>query len=156
MEIQATILPFPKRRGRPRRVREEKDLGTPELMRKRAEGETSEALDLCFARQLITNEEHWCGMHLRWLHTLRFGTNSIRAMDPARLKLGETAYDPHWLEAREREYQEAIAILRQSKCLALIMGLCIYNERPGPRQMGPIKEGLGLLEKLWRRRRTKK
>ncbi len=54
----SNILPFPaplptrRGRGRPKIIREEKDLGTPELQIKRSLFETSEALDLCLAKAI--------------------------------------------------------------------------------------------------------
>jgi hypothetical protein len=130
-EPHAVILRFPRRRGRPRIIRAEKDRGTPELIQKKCMGETSEVLDLCFERRLITPEQHWCGIHLRWLYTLRYGIPTIRAIDPTHMGGLETkANDQQWRIQREKEYSDAITCLNKTGHASLLMSICIYNERP--------------------------
>ena len=127
----AIILSFPKRRGRPKSTRTTHDRGTPELLIKRQQGETLEALDLCLERRIINDRQHWCGIHLRWLYTLRYGAPGVRAIDTTHLGgFDITVDDPLWRGAREKEYHEAIALLAQSGHALLVMNLCIYNERP--------------------------
>ena len=82
----AIILHFPRRRGRPKSVHHGIDRGTPELAQKRLRGETTETLDLCLERGLITPQQHWCGIHLRWLYTLRYGAPGVRSIDPTHTK----------------------------------------------------------------------
>ncbi|MFW0777008.1 MAG: hypothetical protein ACN2B6_04740 [Rickettsiales bacterium] len=127
----ATILRFPRKRGRPKTIKPEIDMGTPELIRKRAIGETAEALDLCLEREIISREQHWSGMHLRWLYTLRYGAPGARAIDPTHLGGTENKlYDLEWRKEREQEYMEAIKILHEHNHAALLLSLCVYNERP--------------------------
>lgn len=83
---RAAILSFPRRRGRPRTAHKGRDLDTPELAQKRRTGETTETLDLCLERGIITHRQHWSGIHLRWLYTLRYGAPGIRAVDPAHVR----------------------------------------------------------------------
>jgi hypothetical protein len=161
----AIILSFPKRRGRPKRPTIGRDLGTPELIQKRHMGETMEALDLCLERQLITSRQHWCGIHLRWLYTLRHGAPSVRAIDPTHIGGYDIKIDdPLWRTAREMEYHEAINLLAQRGYAMILMNLCIYNERPvflkAPKTLDsrkkttslfPIIDGLDLLDDHWQR-----
>ena len=72
-------LSFSKKRGRPRVEKEKNDYGTLELRNKRLLELTTEPLDLCFKKQLITIEEHEAGIRLRWLYTLKFGSPDISA-----------------------------------------------------------------------------
>lgn len=120
-------------RGRPKKAPvPSQDTGTPELIFKRAYDETAEAIDLCRARNLITDEQHRAGMHLRWLHTIRFGAPGVSAYDLTRASGAElrAANDLLWHRAREEEYQDAIELLRTVKRLDDVMGVCVYNERP--------------------------
>lgn len=173
----ATILSFPKRRrGRPKQSRPSRDMGTPELVMKRLMGETMEALDLCLERGIINDQQHWCGIHLRWLYTLRHGAPGVRAVDPTHLG-GITIKndDPLWRAAREMEYHDAIHLLAGSGHALIIMNLCIYNERPfflkcsELRQNLPkpdriaatetaiikLREGFDLLLRHWKRKAAK-
>jgi len=130
----AAILPFPPqkpRRGRPRSTRPNTDTGTPELVMKKLLGETTETLDLCLEKGLITKDQHWCGIHFRWLYTLRFGAPSVRAIDPTHIGgIDIKTDDPDWRAAREIEYHEAIRTLTAKGHVGLLLNLCIHNERP--------------------------
>lgn len=170
---KATILTFPRKRGRPKSTRPTVDTGTPELVMKRLMGVTAEALDLCLERGIITNEQHWCGIHLRWLYTLRHGVPSVRAIDPTHLGGNESKMDdPEWREAREKEYHEAMKKLHRSKHAQLLLDICIYNHRPNFLSLHKpvsikkaealsaliegLREGLDILINEWRRNRTDK
>ena len=162
----ATILSFSRRRrGRPKSMRKGVDTGTPELAIKRQIGETAETLDLCLKRGLITEEQHWCGIHLRWLYTLRYGAPGIRAIDPTHARGMEVKPDdPQWRAQREREYHEAIRTLGGHALL--LMNVCVYNERPAflnaalyekeasPALIGRLCMGLDILCGLWGRSRA--
>lgn len=160
----STVLPFPKRRGRgrPKIIREEKDCGTPELQFKRAHGETIEALDLCLEKGLITEEQHWCGIHLRWLYTLRYGAPSVRAIDLNHVSGMELETDdPDWRQMREAEYHDAFARITERGYGHILTNICIHNERPlFLRQIGKpslrcaaeleqVRDGLDLLVRHW-------
>ncbi len=164
----AIILRFPGKRGRPKSARKGLDNGTPELVRKRQAGETTEALDLCFERKLISREQHWCGIHLRWLYTLRHGAPGVRALDPTHLGGIElTPEAPEWRYAREKEYNEAMYLLSQSGHALVVMNICVHNERPRflsihqkvtraraddiERTLRMLCDGLDVLVKHWRR-----
>lgn len=126
-----TTTTLPRRRGRPRTDRSETDRGTPELLAKKQNGETAEIIDLCLERELITQHQHWCGIHLRWLYTLRHGTPTIRAIDPLHLggiEIKES--DPAWYELREKEFREAYGLLSRTGHAQLVSNICIYNECP--------------------------
>ena len=108
-----------------------RDTGPPELVMKRLRNETAEMLDICLERGIITLQQHWCGIHLRWLYTLRYGAPGLRAVDPTHLGGLDIKPDaPDWRSAREREFNDAMEKLRQHGSASLIINLCIYNERP--------------------------
>ncbi|MDX2113703.1 MAG: hypothetical protein SFW63_08245 [Alphaproteobacteria bacterium] len=155
---------FSTRRGRPPSHKPATDYGTPELIARRARGETSEAIDLCLERRLITPAEHWCGLHLRWLHTLRHGAPGVSALaltDGSKTLPRES--DEAWQRDREKEYREAIAVLQSRHLIHPIVDICIYDRMPkNLRSFGKVstsnhkydfvqklKMGLGALDSLW-------
>lgn len=154
-------------RGRPRKTACT-ETGTPELVMKRALQVTGEAIDLCHERGFITDSQHWCGLHLRWLHTIRFGAPGISAYNLLRVDNWRESEedDPRWRSAREMEYQQAIQLLQSIRCLKPVMSVCIYNERPSsliPARQRPattqhmqqeisgLQEGLTALTREWKR-----
>ena len=161
----STILPFPKKRGRPRKPIIEKDFGTPELQMKRACSETTEALDLCLEKGLITQEQHWCGLHLRWLYTLRYGAPGVRAMDPNHISGTDIIDNPTWREAREAEYHAAIKKVTAYGSITMLMRVCIHNERPdflsrsvarilkSGNELNELRDSLEVLTRWWRRKK---
>ena len=162
----AQLLHFPRKRGRPKTIRPKTDIGTPELILKRLHGHTAEALDLCLERAIISERQHWCGVHLRWLYTLRHGVPSVRAIDPTHLGGAEPKpEDPQWRTAREKEYNDAIRALSQSGHALMLLNICVYNERPAFLDMpkptlqkninrmadtiAKLRDGLDVLDGLW-------
>ncbi len=172
----AQILTFSLKRGRgrPKNNRPTTDTGTPETVMKRLLGVTTEALDLCLERGIINQKQHWCGIHLRWLYTLRHGVPSVRALDLSQhIDNNQKSIDYEdlvWREAREKEYNEAINTLTKSGHAILLMNLCIYNERPkflDCYSISKIKNndnnlininilcnGLDVLAKLWQKNKS--
>ena len=164
MSKNVVILNFPRKRGRPKSAHRGIDIGTPELVMKRQSGETAETLDLCLERGLIDAQQHWCGIHLRWLYTLRYGAPGIRAIDPTHAKGIEIKMDdPQWRAEREKEYHEAINKITLSGHIILLVNVCVYNERPkflntirgdaleSAETIARLRAGLDVLAKLWRR-----
>lgn len=168
---------FSTRRGRPATSRPTIDYGTPELIFKRAHGHTAEAIDLCRERGIITAEQHWCGLHLRWLYTLRYGAPNVSATDLTRVDgyaMAAADDSPLWRSAREAEFAQAVALLRQHRRCELVMRVCVFNERPSflsqarlreaferaalrqriEQEMAHFTEGLELLMQLWKRPAT--
>ncbi|MCI5049557.1 MAG: hypothetical protein MRY32_04420 [Rickettsiales bacterium] len=125
-------MAFSSKRGRPKSERPVTDYGTPELIMKRACDQTAESIDLCLARNLITNKQHWCGMHLRWLYTLRYGAPSVSAASLDELSRHHEVVvdDAEWRASREREWDEAVLILQRVRANDMVQAICIYNERP--------------------------
>ncbi len=127
----SAAFPVGRRRGRPKH-QPSTETGTPELLFKRAYQETMEAIDLCLERDIINDKQHSYGLHLRWLHTIRFGAPGVSAFDLTRIygyDAGEED-DPRWRQAREAEYQEAIAQLHAIGRFDPVIQVCVYNERP--------------------------
>ena len=122
---------FTTRRGRPRTKTDEVDIGTPELRLKHALGLTSESIDLCLSHDLITKDQHWCGLHLRWLYTLRYGAPSLTT------RYTDAEYGPmsdddneQWRSIRETEYNRAANLLKTERRYECVMRLCVFNEQP--------------------------
>lgn len=124
-------MAFTSKRGRPRKAADAIDLGTPELRFKHAHGITSEPIDRCLDKQLITPTQHWCGLHLRWLYTVRYGAPVVTTRYDT---IGDGAFriadDPAWRHQREAEYHAATALLRTGKHYEPVMQLCVFNESP--------------------------
>lgn len=162
-------MAFRSKRGRPRADKPLSDSGTPELIAKRACGVTVESLDLCFEKELITTEQHWCGVHFRWLFTLLFGAPTVKAIDPLHFGGKELKPEnPEWKAARSREYLGAAKALEEKRLLKSVLDVCVYNHRPvfllppkdlsrplalGMREkkLEALREGLDLLAIRWGR-----
>lgn len=122
---------FSAKRGRPRRTHPTKDCGTPELIRKRQQMITLEPLDICLTKGLITKDDHWAGLHLRWLYTLRFGAPTLSSVDLSQPDgKNITQEDPAWQQARECEYKEALAAMKHSMIRSLVIDICIFHHHP--------------------------
>jgi hypothetical protein len=164
-------MAFTTRRGRPKSERPPIDMGTPELQRKRAAGITQEAIDICLAKDLITSAQHWCGLHLRWLYTIRYGAPGIGSTLNRLYDTPATRPDdPVWRSARETEFAEAVTMLRAHVRYTPVAQLAIFNERPKfldekwrnaawknhhtqnmlLQEYQDVSEGLSLLETHWK------
>ena len=144
-------MPFPTRRGRPRKdpTLAQKDLGTPELQRKRQLSETTEAIDLLLQRGQISMPQHWCALHFRWLYTLRYGAPTVQSLDPLRVQgFHAPRTITEWQEDREKEWKDALEMLRRYRCLQVVLDSAVYNEPPLARFI-LLREGLELLERNW-------
>lgn len=161
---------FSRRRGRPRRAKPSHDTGTPELVAKRRAHLTSEPIDLCLSRNIVTTAQHRAGIHLRWLHTLRLGAPGVKALDIERSGASSTrTTDEVWLADRQQEYNHAVQELTIFNRLSPVVDLCIYNISPSflfppsgdaslhiplrrVRDRQELCEGLDILRKLWENR----
>ena len=124
-------MAFSTQRGRPRTVTTGPDFGTPELRLKHALRMTAEPIDLCLEKGIITQQQHWCALHLRWLYTLRYGAPSLTG------NYGDQRYagmavekDPQWERLRSHEYQQAIHALKTRGYYEAVMRISIFNELP--------------------------
>ncbi len=124
-------MAFSTLRGRPKQPTPSTDPGTPELRLKHALGLTAEPIDLCLEKQLITPDQHWCGLHLRWLYTLRYGAPSLttRYADQDS-PLAPPQEDITWRAMREREYHDAVNTLKFARYYECVMRLAVFNEHP--------------------------
>lgn len=150
---------FSTRRGRPRTRRTAPDEGTPELREKRAAGLTSEAIDLCLRRGLITESEHRCALHFRWLYTLRFGNPGVQALDLRKTHHGAhpPPEDSPWRDARNREYRQAARLLEAEQALMAVLRVAVFDDvspalaRTSAAQetLGRLRHGLTALRRHW-------
>ena len=150
-------------RGRPKTRSDGKDLGTPELQKKKRGGMAGEPVDVCLTKGLITEEEHWCALHFRWLYTIRYGLPTVTAINldglyasAARLESSE------WEESREAEYHEAADVLVRNHVHRDIINFAVQNCAPpfllpydernfreAEASLARIKSGLQALSSLW-------
>lgn len=122
---------FKNKKGRPALNRPKNDAGTAELRQKRAFGITAEPLDLCLQYNLISNEQHWAGIHLRWLYTIRFGSSSVQSVNLSDTRsISTRENDLTWQENREVEYKEAIENLTKNNSKQIVMDICIFDKKP--------------------------
>ena len=127
-------MAFTTQRGRPRNPISRRDIdpGTPELRLKHALRITVEPIDLCLEKNFITVGQHWCGLHLRWLYTLRYGAPQLTAFyaDHDGVPVAAKTEDPDWRAMREREYHDAVQLLRHARRYECVMRLAVFNEPP--------------------------
>lgn len=141
-----------RKRGRPRIHRPERDRGTPETQRYIAEALTLEPLDKYLETGVLEKEQHWCGLHLRWLYTLIYGAPGVKAVDPRHIPGLECKPDDTiWRAARQKEYREAMAELSKLGYANQLIATCIFNEpvRPLGQSTVNLKCGLSVLVGLW-------
>lgn len=122
---------FSRRRGRPALQKEKTDLGTAELRFKKAFDITTEAIDLCLKKDLITQEQHQSAIRLRWLYTLKFGSPDISAYSLD--GVGASCFradDEAWLSARHYEYATALKELDLIRAKKIVMNISIFNMFP--------------------------
>lgn len=124
-------MAFSCKRGRPHLHRQKKDTGTAELAARHAKGFTMEPLDICLKRNLISEEQHAAGMHLRWLHSLRFGAPTVRAYDHSDMGGRSIAVrDETWRAGRESEYEQSIRLLKTDGLHIMVTNTVIFNHFP--------------------------
>jgi hypothetical protein len=140
-------------RGRPKLERPEIDLGTPELQRKRMKNLTAETLDQLLEHDVITQDQHWCAIHFRWLYTLRYGSPSPHITDFIDSRRSNPMDNPEWRCAREAEYHEAASLLHRAGVLDEMLEVLLYAPTMPLKQSVPmvpkLREGLDILGKLW-------
>jgi hypothetical protein len=120
------------KRGRPKTIFTDKDLGTPELQEKRKFNMTAEPMDLAFAKGLITEDEQRAGLKFRWLYTLIFGPPTISSYVPGMIKGREISkyQDEDWLSRQKSKFYLIIDVLKKEKLLSATMNFCIYHQAP--------------------------
>lgn len=149
---------FTAKRGRPktRHVGRIPDLGTQQLQAKRRQNITIEPLDLLVQKSLISEEQHWAGIHLRWLYTLKMGAPNISASNLDELYGRELRMeDEGWREDREAEYNLAVETLQISKTFKEVMDMAVFGVKSFPLktiELQRIREGLSHLCQLWKKK----
>ena len=149
-------MSFTSRRGRPKQDASEKDYGTPELIKKRLQGQTFEPVDLLVNIGHISKNQHWCAIHFRWLYTLKYGTenfsNSYNLIEKNEAQITD---DPSWREKREEEYNQAATELKRYCLLEYAIKSAVYNQIIAPKNplhnknLHKFRQSLDILCKLW-------
>lgn len=154
-------MAFTSRRGRPKKQeRPEADTGTPELRRKRQQCLTVEPLDWLREREIITQQQHWCGLHFRWLYTLRYGVATVQSLDAARVKgLMHSKEYEEWQNEREADWKNAVEAIASPALLQLLLNYCVYQQNIPTRwlissvtkdaHIEKLSKCLFQLEKMW-------
>jgi len=148
-------MSFTAKRGRPKTkpIGRISDFGTEQLQAKRRQNITIEPFDLLKQKSLISDEQHWAGLHLRWLYTLKMGAPNISASNLDEFYGRELrAENDDWREQREAEYDFAITALQKSKALKTVTDIAIFGVIKLPlcaNDLRNLREGLSLLCKIW-------
>ncbi len=152
------------------------DLGTQELAFKRSLALTDEPIDQCFKLKLITEKHHTHALRFRWLYTLRFGVYRMTCSAFAEADSHIPRDDDEWRAAREAEFHEAAAALKDNGSYHALSNLVIHHEMPPAliealrqsdtltrdarralfrrdRSLFLAREGLTRLGLLWRKKR---
>lgn len=103
------------------------DLGTPELVYKRAFYVTKEPLDLCYEKGLISLDQHKCGIRLRWLYTIRYGVPTVASNFPQEFLRSGRTRDPEWVAHQQEIYKFINEELYRCNALDTVMDTCVYN-----------------------------
>ena len=157
-----------RKRGRPPLMRPAVDYGTPELQQKRLRHETTETLDLCLQRGILSLTQHQCGIRLRWLHSLCYGTAAPQTIQ---LTDAPCAYQhtqhPQWRQEREQEYHDALERLEAQRLSRFVLNISVYDEKPlfltterylyssflldrAELEISWLQNGMDILAHLWR------
>lgn len=143
-------MPFTSKRGRPALKRPEKDKGTPELIAKRRQGLTDEPLDYLLKQNLITSDQHWAGIHFRWLYTIVFGIPNISVKYLNEVGFADTTQrSEEWRRRREKEYGKISEILVKNGCKNVLIDLCIHSKSVERKQVALYKKSLDLLIEIF-------
>ena len=127
----------------------------------------SEPLDILLHKNIINEKQHWAGMHLRWLHSIRFGIQNITSLKHYPFSIEIKQDNPEWREEREIEYSQAIYELKKYKLHDIISSMVIFGKIPKflliknlmniniikslsyANEVDDIKDGLDTLVELW-------
>jgi hypothetical protein len=148
------------RRGRPRIEREEYDYGTPELRARHMRGLTAEPIDRYLSQSIITQQQHWCALHFRWLYTLRFGVPTIQALDPNHVSgMRHKIMHWEWQQEREQEWRSVQEQLANRKLYIILLNIVVFNRdllglhcgrKDKTRQLQDrLLDALSVLEEAW-------
>lgn len=125
-------MAFSNRRGRPKSTHDKKDLGTPELIYKRMMDYTTEPIDLCLKKGLITTDQHNSGIYFRVLYRIVFGKKlDVSANNFEELgSLSGNVTDEEMLSRSKTLYCASLEQLTKAKAKRIVMNCCIFNQRP--------------------------
>jgi FMN phosphatase YigB (HAD superfamily) len=142
------------KRGRPKKQKIDKDLGTEELQMHRHKDFLNhiEPIDFLIQEKMINFEQHKAGLRLRWLYTLSYGAASVQAVRYMYPEDFSNAHSEEWHVRKRKEYVEVMDMLKKNKCDKEIIALCIMNEY-NPKDLQKIKDGLGIISNFISKKR---
>ena len=153
-----------RKRGRPK-SRLAIDLGTTELRQKRSLDLTTEPLDLCMKRNLITESQYKAALKFRWLFSMCYGHLKLKSYDPS-APIGRSLVEQgdQTLRYCHTTYHDVISQLQLISAEKIVSNICIHHHIPSflkhntrALELGPImmrkvcefekfKEGIELVE----------
>lgn len=93
------------------------------------------SLDAMLDRGLITQAQHWCGIHLRWLSDIQRKNDNPGSA---------------WRHGRDADYYQAKKFLSFCGCLMPVLNLCLCDSMDTA-ELAEIRSGLDMLDRIWRR-----
>jgi hypothetical protein len=118
-----------KKRGRPKSTSNAHP-ATPELLAKIRLNLTMEAIDILMHKNLITTDQHQAGIHLRWLHSLKFGNLSLQSSQIGVVGRSIRMDNERWRMSCELDYHNLVSMLKKAGVYNIIANLCIFNQKP--------------------------
>ena len=121
-----------RKKGRPKKNKLDKDLGTPELQQKRLMRFTDDPLDLCFERNIMTENQYNLSLRLRALFYSIFGHLKLKAYDPENLSGASVFFieDEKEIRRKKIEYDLIMKSLSAMSFDKMIYKVCITGEKP--------------------------
>lgn len=91
---------------------------------------SSDPLDYCYEKGLISYEEHKAGIEFRKLHITKFGIKTITSNFPLQgYRCGKTLSDSE-IMYRHSKYEKICRHLRKQKLLRVMLDICVYTVTP--------------------------
>ena len=108
----------------------------------------SEPLDIYLKKNIISAEEHQCGIRLRWLYTLRYGAPSLQTKLSQHQGYGLRHRNEKWLMEKQRKYRLIVGELQKFDLAGLVIGVCVFNEGISKNDKTKFCYGMQILEKI--------
>jgi enamine deaminase RidA (YjgF/YER057c/UK114 family) len=118
-----------KKRGRPKSPAPVHP-ATPELLAKTRLNLTMEVVDILRNKDLITKDQHRAGIHLRWLHSLKFGNLSLQSSQIGMVGRSIRIDNERWRASCELDYHNLVSVLKKAGVYNAVANVCIFNQRP--------------------------
>lgn len=114
-------------RGRPKSTHQGADLGTPELQYYKKHHLTEEVIDRYLRHNILDSNQHWCGIHLRWLYTKLYGLPTARAV--AFIEKGRSCLEENAAQLKDMhdQYHYASQLLLKENLHKTVLDVTVFN-----------------------------